>query len=128
MKNIVLKTIGVVALFMGVLGAVLPLLPSTCFILLAAWAFSKSSPTFHAWLAYRSPFASAIHNWQQHRIIPRKVKWMASLSIMTSFALTAWLVSNPVVIACLAIGMGLLLTYLLTRDSEAQVTMVGQIN
>ena len=70
MKVFILKLIGGVSLTLGVPGAFLPLLPSTCFILLATWAFSKSSPQFHNWLCYRSPFSDSIQNWQQHRTIP----------------------------------------------------------
>ena len=118
MKIFALKLLGAISLSLGVLGAFLPLLPSTCFILLAAWAFNRSSPRFHTWLVRRSPFSQSIYHWQQHRVIPRKVKWFASLSLLTSFTLTAWLVPNPVVITLLATGMVLLLAYLLTRASE----------
>lgn len=118
MKIFALKLLGAISLSLGVLGAFLPLLPSTCFILLAAWAFNQSSPRFHSWLVRRSPFSQSIYYWQQHRVIPTRVKWFATLSILTSFALTAWIVPNPVVITVLGAGMVLLLAYLLTRDSE----------
>jgi uncharacterized membrane protein YbaN (DUF454 family) len=117
MKNFILKLIGGVSLTLGVLGAFLPLLPSTCFILLATWAFSKS-PRFHGWLYYRSPFSTSIQNWQQHRVVPKKVKMMAVLSLVTSFALTAMFVPNTVILASLGLGMVALLAYLLTRLSE----------
>ncbi len=118
MKKILLQTAGLISLALGALGAFLPLLPSTCFILLSTWLFSKSSPRFHQWMVHRSPFAQTINQWQQHRVIPKKVKAMATISILASFALSAWLVSNPMVIALLAAGMLLLLMYLLTRNSE----------
>ena len=118
MKIIILKVIGSVSLTLGVLGAFLPLLPSTCFILLATWAFSKSSPQFHAWLYYRSPFSVSIQNWQQQRVVSKKVKVMAMLSLVSSFALTAMFVSNGVVLLALGLGMVTLLAFLLTRASE----------
>ena len=123
MKIFALKTVGYLSLTLGALGAFLPLLPSTCFILLASWAFSKSSPHFHTWLTYRSPFALSIQNWQQHRIVPKKIKWLASVSMLASFTITAWIAANPIVIVSLAIGMTFLLGYLLTRDSEVNQTM-----
>ncbi len=118
MKNLILKVIGGISLMLGVLGAFLPLLPSTCFILLATWAFSKSSPRFHDWLYYDSPFSISIQNWQQHRTVPNKVKMIATLSLVSSFALTAMFVSNVVVLMSLGLAMVTLLAYLLTRSSE----------
>ena len=119
MKNFILKIIGTISLTLGVLGAFLPLLPSTCFILLSTWAFSKSSPRFHAWLYYHSPFSTSIQNWQQHRVIPKRVKVIATLSLITSFSITAFYVSNPALLMSLAVGMAILLVYLLSRSSES---------
>ncbi|MFK7794038.1 MAG: YbaN family protein [Gammaproteobacteria bacterium] len=118
MKILILKLIGGVSLVLGVLGAFLPLLPSTCFMLLATWAFSKSSPRFHDWLYYHSPFSESIQNWQQHHVIPQKVKVLASASMITSFVITAMIVSNVVVLVLLGVGMIALLAYLLTRPGE----------
>ena len=118
MKNLMLKTLGSISLLLGVLGVFLPLLPSTCFILLAAWSFNKSSPRFHSWLVNRSPFANSIQNWQRNKSVPRKVKWVATISLASSFAITAWLVPNPILLTALAVGMLGLLAYLLTRPDE----------
>ena len=117
MKNIIYNLIGGISLSLGILGVFLPLLPSTCFVLLATWAFAKSSPRFHAWLYFKSPFANSIQNWQQHRMIPYKVKWIASLSLSVSFILTAILIQQPTVLIGIGIGMAALLAYLFSRPS-----------
>lgn len=92
MQRIILLTIGWLAIVLGTLGVVLPLLPTTPFILLAAWCFARSSPRFHHWLLYRSWFGSYILHWQQHRALPPGVKLRAMLLIICTFALSIWLV------------------------------------
>ena len=118
MTKILYNTIGGISLGLGIVGAFLPLLPSTCFVLLAAWAFAKSSPAFHSWLVYTSPFAQSIQDWQQHRIIPKKVKWIATVSILASYSITVVLIKNVYVIAALSVGLLALLGYLLFKPAS----------
>ena len=119
MKKIIYNIVGSVSLSLGIAGAFLPLLPSTCFILLATWAFAKSSPRFHAWLYYNSPFSQSIQDWQQHRIIPIKVKWMATLSILVSYLITLLIVDNQYVLTVVGTGLLILIAYLLSKPSKA---------
>jgi len=120
MKKIIYNTIGGVSLSLGIVGAFLPLLPSTCFILLATWAFAKSSPSFHAWLYYKSPFAQSIHDWQQNQVIPTRAKWIAAVSITTSYSITMLLVDNIYVLTGIGIGLLSLTAYLFSKPSRAQ--------
>jgi len=120
MKKIIYNTIGGVSLSLGIVGAFLPLLPSTCFVLLASWAFTKSSPTFHAWLYYKSPFAKSIQDWQQHRVIPTRVMWIAAASITASYSITVILVENTYVLFAVGIGLLSLLAYLFSKPGQVQ--------
>jgi len=124
MKNLILKLIGGISLALGVIGMFLPLLPSTCFIIMSTWAFSKSSPKFHHWLYYQSPFSKSIQDWQQHRMVPRKAKIIATLSLLTSFVITALMIPNPILLLVLAAGMSALLVFLITRDDEKSLNVV----
>ncbi|MDH5407715.1 MAG: YbaN family protein [Gammaproteobacteria bacterium] len=65
----------------GVIGAFLPVLPTTPFMILALWMFSKSSDRFHYWLYHHRIFGPPLQKWTQHRVIPPMAK-MASTSMM----------------------------------------------
>ena len=78
---------GVVALALGVVGIVVPVLPTTPFVLLAAACFARSSVRLHdAMLAHRIA-GPIIHEWQTHRAMPRKVKRVAYGLMLLSFGI-----------------------------------------
>ena len=92
MQRTILIIIGWLAVALGTLGVVLPLLPTTPFILLAAWCFARSSPRFHHWLLYRSWFGGYLRHWQKYRAMPRGAKPRAIILILLTFAISLWLV------------------------------------
>ncbi|MEI6891268.1 MAG: YbaN family protein, partial [Pontiella sp.] len=67
---------------LAAIGAVLPLLPTTPFLLLAAWCFSQSSEKCHRWLTEHKIFGSIIKNWEENKCIPRKAKFIAVSSML----------------------------------------------
>lgn len=75
---------------LGLLGTVLPLVPTTPFMLLALWAFSIGSERFHAWLYHHRVFGPPLRRWRDERIIPWWTKALALSSMAASFA-WAWL-------------------------------------
>ncbi|KFC83427.1 MULTISPECIES: DUF454 family protein [Buttiauxella] len=93
MKRTILIIIGWLAVVLATLGVVLPLLPTTPFLLLAAWCFARSSPRFHHWLLYRSWFGSYIRHWQNHRALPPGAKPRALIFIVLTFAVSLYLVN-----------------------------------
>ncbi len=74
---------------LGVLGAALPLLPTTPFMILAAWAFSRSSPRFEHWLLNHKWFGPAVVRFRQHRVVPRKAKLMSWSMMSITFSYCA---------------------------------------
>lgn len=75
-------TLGWVFFGAGLAGAFLPVLPTTPFMILALWMFSKSSDRFHQWLYQHRIFGPSLQCWHQYRVIPWQAK-MASISMMT---------------------------------------------
>jgi uncharacterized membrane protein YbaN (DUF454 family) len=75
---------------LGALGAALPGLPTTPFMLLALWAFSKSSRRFHDWLYTHPLFGPPLQQWCSYRVIPFKAKLLAIVTMALSFVYLAF--------------------------------------
>ena len=80
---------------MGAVGVVVPGLPTTPFMLLALWSFSKSSQRFHDWLYSHKLFGPPLRQWRVHRVIPRKVKFIAILTMLLSLVYLAGFTQVP---------------------------------
>ncbi|MEE2952482.1 hypothetical protein SAMN06297251_10787 [Fulvimarina manganoxydans] len=72
-------TLGYVALLLGLAGVVLPLVPTTPFLILSAFAFSKGSPRLERWLVDHPRFGPPIRDWREERALSRRAKWLASI-------------------------------------------------
>ena len=81
--------LGYSCLGLGLVGAFLPLLPTTVFLLIAAWAFSRSSERWHRWLREHARFGPTVRAWEAHRAMPRRAKRLAYAALTLSYALTA---------------------------------------
>jgi uncharacterized membrane protein YbaN (DUF454 family) len=80
--------LGVLALAVGILGVFLPLLPTTVFLLIALWAFSRSSPRFHRWLYDHPRLGPPLRAWHRHRVISPGAK-AAAVGLMAAGLLFA---------------------------------------
>ncbi len=69
---------------LGGLGAVLPVLPTTPFLLISLWAFSRSSVRFERWLLEHKRFGPRLVAWRTHRVIPLPAKLAAWGSMIAS--------------------------------------------
>ena len=83
------RSLAAACLLLGVVGVFLPLLPTTPFLLLAAWAAGKGWPQLEIWLLAHPRLGPPIRRWRDHRAVPRAAKWMASAGMAASAALLA---------------------------------------
>jgi len=116
-KRIVLIVVGFLCLALGGLGIVVPLLPTTPLVLVAAFAFANSSETLHQWLLDHRVFGPLIDNWRRHGAISRTAKAMSVLS-MLAILVISWLMGvAAVVIGVQAVVLACAATFILTRPS-----------
>ena len=103
----------------GIIGAFLPILPTTPFLILSAFLFSKSSPKFHAWIMNLPMAGEAVRDWQQNRVINIRAKILCACMIVLSFFLIWRSERIPLVIQILVtVTLASVGTFVVTRKSR----------
>lgn len=106
----------------GFVGAFLPVLPTTPFLILAAWAYSKGSQRFEQWLLHHPVMGPPIRAWREHGVIPTRAKVISlfmmaiSLTVAMSFPTIPWW--GKVGSAATILGAGI---FVATRPSAPRV-------
>ena len=107
--------IGLLAVALGAIGIALPLLPTTPFILLAAFAFAQSSETLHQWLLDHNVFGPLIDNWQQHGAISRRTKVVSVMTMAALPVISVAMAAPAVVVAAQVVVLGAAALFVLSR-------------
>ncbi|MCZ2203441.1 YbaN family protein [Bartonella sp. A05] len=111
--------LGWVMVVLGVIGAVLPIMPTVPFLLVASWCFARSSPRFHQWLYHHRVFGQHIKQWEEHGAIPLFVKIFATVSMAVGFLLFLIVVHPALWLALLVATVLLAIAiYMITRPSS----------
>ena len=79
--KIILTIFGLISLALGFLGAFLPVLPTTPFLLLAAALFLRGNPRLHKWLMEHPKLGPYIRNFLEYKAVPMRVK-IVSVSLV----------------------------------------------
>lgn len=112
--------VGWISLALGVLGIVLPLLPTTPFVLLSAFCFSKSSKRFHSWLLNHQVFGPLVKDWQRHGVIKLKAKILATVSMLLMVSISLYFVNIPAIyVFVILLMISGVLVFIWTRPSQA---------
>ena len=113
-----LECFGWFNVLLGVIGILVPGMPTTVFLLIALWAFSKSSARFQQWLWNHKRFGPPIQAWHRHKVIPPTTKVLAvsvmslSIGIIALFVAESWIM--PAVMASVLTPIAI---YIVTRAS-----------
>jgi len=100
---------GWACMILGFIGIFLPLLPTTPFILLSAYCFSKSSPRLYRWLINQPRLGPMIQNWEQHGSISQNAKVTATALMIGLFSFSFLFLNLSLIIkgvlVCIATGV-----------------------
>lgn len=107
------------SLALGAAGAVLPLVPTTPFILLAAWSAHKGSPRLERWLHGHKHFGPLLHAWHKEGAVPASAKVTALILLIVSWVILWRLQSAPWVLGLTGLLFSLVSVFLLTRSSPS---------
>ena len=107
--------LGFLFIGLGFIGIIIPGIPTTPFLLLSAWFFSKSSSFLENWLINHKLFGPLIRNWNKHKSISRKSKIIAVIIIIPTFAFSIYSSLNMIIDILLGITCISLCTYLISR-------------
>ena len=108
---------GCIAFGIGIVGIVIPLLPTTPLLILAAYCFSRGSRRLHDWLLNHPTLGPPIRDWREHRSISGKAKFTAMIAIALIFALSVFLAAPGWALALQGMILGGVVLFLLTRPA-----------
>jgi uncharacterized protein len=89
-QRVLWLTAGWLALFTGIVGIFLPLLPTTPFVLLAAFCFSRGSERWEAWMLSHPRFGPMVRDWREYRAVPLRAKQLATVMMTVGSAWAAF--------------------------------------
>lgn len=120
--RVLVLAVGWLCVALGIVGLVLPLMPGTVFLIIAAACFTRASPRFETWLLTHPRLGPPVVAWRRHRSVSLRAKIFAVTSIAVS-ALIVWLTSAPflVKVGTSAVLAGVSL-FLMTRPSGPRLT------
>ena len=118
LKNHILILLGWFFVALGIVGALLPILPTTPFLILALALFSKSSPKFHKMLIENKWFGPTLKQWEASRTLSRKTKYRTTILIVLTFSISVVMLAGRLELQAMLMTLALVLLFLIWRIKE----------
>lgn len=119
-KHYLLIVLGWLFVILGIIGAVLPLLPTTPFLILALGCFAESSPRFHTMLLNNKWFGPPLSQWENSHTVRKDTKYKATVLIIITFAISITVLHGRVGLQLMLVGIGLTLLWFIHRLKESE--------
>ena len=118
MKRIILISLGWFCVGLGFIGIFVPGIPTTIFLIIALWAFTKSSKKLRNWLLNHKRFGPILNNWQQHKVVPRRAKILMVVLMSLASILFYYSLQNLYLTIGLVIILVLVAIYVISLPSK----------
>ena len=117
MKRLVLISLGWICVSLAFVGVFVPGIPTTIFLIIALWAFTKTSKKLRYWLLHHKRFGPILSNWQEHKVVPRKAKILMVTFMILSVILFHYSLQNLYLTAGLIVILGFVARYVISLPS-----------
>lgn len=125
MSKPVYLCLGIFCLLLAIIGIPLPLLPTTPFVILAAFCFSRSSTRLHQYLLNHRLFGAILQDWERYGCIPLKVKYLSTTMMLTMISYPLFFKDLPLWAKASALGLVAIgLVYIWSRPAEKPQPLV----
>ena len=118
MKRMILISLGWLCVSLGFIGIFVPGIPTTIFLIIALWAFTKSSKKLRHWLLNHKRFGPILNNWQQHKVVPRRAKILMVVLMSLASILFYYSLQNLYLTIGLVIILVLVAIYVISLPSK----------
>ena len=122
MKKIILLSIGWICVGLGFIGIFVPGLPTTIFLIIALWAFTKSSNKLRIWLLNHKKLGPFLRDWQEHRVVPLRAKILMVILQTCVVIMVHYTFNNLFITIGLIVILVLVAWYVLSLPSKVSVT------
>ncbi len=120
LKNHTMIILGWFFVLLGLLGVLLPVLPTTPFMIVAAALFAKSSPRFHQMLLNNRWFGKVLRDWEERGVVSRRIKVRATMLIILTFSISIVMLHQQLGLQLMLLGIAITLLFFLWRIKESE--------
>jgi len=119
MKRTILISLGWLCVGLGFVGVFVPGIPTTIFLIIALWAFTKSSKKLRHWLLNHKRFGPILSNWQKHQVVPRRAKILMVVLMSVAVILFYYSLQSLILTIGLIIILVSVAIYVISLPSKA---------